>query len=82
MPHRRPPKTAEQEPPADFETALKELEQLVSSMEQGEMSLEESLKAFERGVELTRYCQERLRDAEQRVSILRNGELEAFERER
>jgi exodeoxyribonuclease VII small subunit len=82
LPQRRQPKTAEQEPPADFETALKELEHLVSNMEQGEMSLEESLKAFERGVELTRFCQERLRDAEQRVSILQNGELEAFARDR
>jgi exodeoxyribonuclease VII small subunit len=63
--------------PADFETALKELEQLVAAMEQGEMSLEESLKAFERGVELTRYCRDTLKQAEQRVSVLtENGQLE------
>jgi exodeoxyribonuclease VII small subunit len=54
----------------DFETALHELEQIVERMEQGELSLEESLKQFERGVALTRSCQQALRDAEQKVQIL------------
>ncbi|MBF0254866.1 MAG: exodeoxyribonuclease VII small subunit [Gammaproteobacteria bacterium] len=65
---------------ADFETSLKELEQLVVSMEQGEMSLEDALKAFERGVELTRHCRDTLKLAEQRVSLLsqESGQLEAF----
>lgn len=54
----------------DFETALRELEALVERMEQGEASLEESLKDFERGVALTRRCQEALKSAEQKVQML------------
>ncbi len=54
----------------DFEKALSELEQLVARMEQGELSLEDSLKDFERGIELTRSCQQALQSAEQRVQTL------------
>ena len=53
-----------------FEAALEELELLVERMEQGDITLEESLKDFERGIELTRACQESLRSAEQKVQIL------------
>ena len=53
-----------------FETSLKELEEIVNRMEQGDLSLEESLAAFEKGVNLTRQCQKALKDAEQKVSIL------------
>lgn len=65
-----------------FEQALAELETLVHAMEQGELSLEESLKSFERGVELTRICRQALADAEQKVDILTrksaDAELEPF----
>lgn len=61
--------TAEREA-FDFERALKELEELVGRMEQGDLPLEESLKAFERGIELTRACQQALKEAEQKVEIL------------
>ncbi len=54
----------------DLETALKELESLVERMEQGELSLEESLKLFERGVKLTRMCQSALKSAQQKVEVL------------
>jgi exodeoxyribonuclease VII small subunit len=54
----------------DFEKALKELEKLVEDMEGGELSLEDSMKQFERGVALTRSCQQALSDAEQKVKIL------------
>lgn len=54
----------------DFEKALNELESLVEQMEQGDMGLEESLKAFERGIVLTRSCQQALKEAEQKVRIL------------
>ena len=61
----------------DFESALKELETLVSKMESGELSLDESLKAFERGIELTRKCQSSLEAAELRVQTLtKDKELE------
>jgi len=60
-----------------FEDSLAELEQLVNQLEQGDISLEESLKSFERGVNLTRTCQKALHDAEQKVQILleKNGNL-------
>jgi exodeoxyribonuclease VII small subunit len=65
-----------------FEDSLEELELLVEQMEQGELSLEESLKSFERGVKLTSTCQKALQDAEQKVQILleKNGKqtLEPF----
>ncbi|MBC6903926.1 exodeoxyribonuclease VII small subunit [Saccharophagus sp. K07] len=54
----------------DFERALGELEQVVTAMEAGNMPLEESLKAFEKGVRLTRECQQALQEAEQKVEVL------------
>lgn len=53
-----------------FEKALQELEALVEKMEQGELSLEDSLQHFEQGVRLSRSCQQALREAEQKVEIL------------
>lgn len=63
--------------PVNFEAALAELEKIVETMESGEQSLEESLKSFQRGIELTRACQQGLREAEQRVEKLvqKNGEF-------
>ena len=54
----------------DFETTLEQLEDLVQKMESGELGLEESLQAFERGVKLTRQCQTALKDAELKVQAL------------
>lgn len=68
MPVKKTPKKIAK--PLDFETAIAELEQLVETMEQGEVSLEDSLKHFERGIELTRTCQKALQEAEQKVQIL------------
>jgi len=64
--------------PPDFEQSLQELEQIVQQMEQGELSLEDSLKYFERGIELTRSCQAILRLAGQKVEQLleKNGQFE------
>jgi exodeoxyribonuclease VII small subunit len=56
--------------PASFEDSLSELEALVESMENGELTLEESLAAFERGIALSRNCQQALQAAEQKVEIL------------
>jgi exodeoxyribonuclease VII small subunit len=64
-----PPKTAKDAVP-DFEAAMHDLEQLVERLEQGDLPLEESLAAFERGVALTRACQSALKEAEQKVEIL------------
>jgi exodeoxyribonuclease VII small subunit len=54
----------------DFEQALSELEQLVERLERGDLPLDEALKTFERGVELTRHCQSSLKAAQQKVEIL------------
>lgn len=65
-----------------FEDSLKGLEEIVEQLEQGDISLEESLKSFEQGVKLTRVCQKSLQEAEQKVQILlaKNGQqtLESF----
>ncbi len=60
-----------------FRTVLTELQTLVERLESGELSLEESLGAFEQGIRLTRECQTSLSQAEQKVQILleRDGEL-------
>lgn len=67
----------------DFEQSLNTLESLVTRMEQGDMTLEESLQAFEAGIALTRECQSRLAAAEQQVNKLieeqGNVRLEAFD---
>ena len=72
---------AKQQSEFNFEEALQELEQLVSSMEEGELSLEDSMKAFEKGIKLTRECQTALQKAEQKVQKLLNesGETQAFD---
>ena len=54
----------------DFESTIAELENLVDEMEHGDISLEDSLKKFERGIELTRTCQKALQEAEQKVKML------------
>lgn len=56
--------------PARFEEALRELEELVEALEQGDLTLEESLARFERGVALARECRDSLAAAEQRVQVL------------
>jgi exodeoxyribonuclease VII small subunit len=62
----------------DFEEALAELESLVERLERGDLPLDEALKTFERGVELTRHCQSSLKAAQQKVEILlkRGGSAE------
>lgn len=66
MPTPDPPKEVQ----PDFETAMRDLEALVDRLEQGDLPLEESLAAFERGVLLTRSCQAALKEAEKKVEIL------------
>ena len=64
--------------PESFESAMEQLETLVSRMESGDLSLEESLKAFEQGVQLTRFCQDQLKNAELKVQEL-NSKREFIE---
>lgn len=69
------PKKTTDEP--SFEEALGELEALVERMEGGDLTLEESLNAFERGIALTRTCQQALQAAEQKVEILTSNQADA-----
>jgi exodeoxyribonuclease VII small subunit len=60
----------------DFETAIAELESIVKQLEEGDLALEQSLALYERGVQLSRFCHERLDQAERRIEILNErGEL-------
>jgi exodeoxyribonuclease VII small subunit len=61
-----------------FEAALTELEQIVTSMEEGQMPLEQSLAAYKRGAELLKLCQAALHDAQQQVRILEDNVLKSF----
>ena len=60
----------------DFESAISELETLVNTLEEGDLSLDKSLELFERGVQLSRFCHQRLEEAERRIEVLNEqGEL-------
>ena len=60
----------------DFEAAIAELESLVKKLEEGDIPLETSLKLYERGVHLSRFCHSRLEEAERRIEVLNErGEL-------
>jgi exodeoxyribonuclease VII small subunit len=72
-------KSAKSTPPKNFEAAVSELEGLVAAMEAGNLTLEDSLAAYKRGMELTVYCQKTLAAAEQQVKILENGLLKDFD---
>jgi len=61
--------------PRDFESALAELEALVVKMEEGSLALDDSLVAYQRGVELARICQQRLDVAEEQVKVLQDSLL-------
>lgn len=60
----------EQPLPPKFEDAMKELESIVSRLEKGDLPLDDSLAAFQRGVELARACGQRLEEAEQKIALL------------
>ena len=62
-------KTA-QKSPADFESAIRELEQLIAGMENGDLPLEASLQAYQRGAFLVKYCQAQLQKVQEQVKIV------------
>jgi exodeoxyribonuclease VII small subunit len=68
----RPQTSTEPSKIAEFEASLDELEKLVARMEGGDMSLDESLQSFERGIALFRHCQSALDEAQLRVKLLRD----------
>ena len=60
----------------DFESAISELETIVGTLEEGDLSLDKSLELFERGVQLSRFCHQRLEEAEKKIEVLNEqGEL-------
>jgi len=60
-------------PKEKFEDALNKLEKIVSKLEEGDIPLEESLKLFEEGIRLSRFCNQKLDEAEKKVEILSRG---------
>ena len=72
------PKTAKSEQGPTYEGARSELESIVARMEDGQLSLEQSLAAYKRGAELLKFCQTQLADAQQQVKVLEAGTLKNF----
>jgi exodeoxyribonuclease VII small subunit len=64
--------------PKNFEAAMAELDALVEKMENGELALEASLSAYQRGTELLKYCETVLADAQQRIQVLEGDNLKEF----
>jgi exodeoxyribonuclease VII small subunit len=64
--------------PADYESALAELDRLVERMEGGQMPLDQLLDGYRRGAELLAYCRGRLEAVEQQVKVLEDGQLKAW----
>ena len=72
------PKPEKSDKSPTYESALAELETIVSRMEDGQLSLEQSLTAYKRGAELLKFCQAQLADAQQQVKVLEAGVLKNF----
>jgi exodeoxyribonuclease VII small subunit len=72
------PKPEKSEKGPTYESALAELESIVARMEDGQLSLEQSLTAYKRGAELLKFCQAQLADAQQQVKVLEAGVLKNF----
>lgn len=64
-----------------FEQAIAELEEIVKKLEKGELTLDESISCFRRGVELTKYCSKKLDEAERSITMLIEGENGVVEKE-
>lgn len=73
-----PKKSAPEQPSTSFEQAMAELEQLVAKMESGELPLEASVAAYQRGSELVKYCAAQLERVERQVKVLEGDMLKPF----
>lgn len=73
--------TKQSEKRISFEDALNELEEIAEKLERGQLTLEESIKAFERGMDLKKICIDRLKDAEGRIELLSNSNGEVVKEE-
>ena len=72
------PKTEKSDKSQTYESALNELEGIVTRMEDGQLTLEQSLSDYKRGAELLKFCQAQLADAQQQVKVLEAGVLKNF----
>jgi len=61
-----------------FETAMQQLEQIVTQLETGEPTLEEALKQFEKGTELSRFCASKLDETEKKITLLMKNQAGVF----
>ena len=68
-----------QKTPADFESAMRELEQLIAGMENGDLPLEASLQAYQRGAFLVKYCQTQLQKVQEQVKLVEADMVRPFE---
>jgi exodeoxyribonuclease VII small subunit len=68
-------------PPASYEAALAELEQLVGRIESGQLPLEQLLSGYQRGAELLQYCRDKLQAVENQVKVLDEGVLKPWMQE-
>jgi len=73
-----PVKATVSAPPASYEAALEELEQLVARLESGEMPLEQLLSGYQRGAELLKYCRDKLEAVENQIKVLDEGTLKTW----
>ena len=62
----------------NFEKSLSRLEEIARSLESGELSLDESLKLFEEGITLSRLCEKKLTEAEQKIEILKSSDINDY----
>lgn len=65
--------------PASFENSLAQLEDIIQAMESGDMPLDAALASYKQGIELMKFCQAKLADAEQQLRVLENGELKPLD---
>ena len=64
--------------PANYESALQELEQIVTRLDSGELPLEQLLTQYQRGAELLKFCRDRLEAVENQIKVLDQGALKAW----
>ena len=69
------------QPPASYEAALEELEQLVGLIESGQLPLEQLLTGYQRGAELLQFCRDRLQAVENQIKVLDEGTLKPWAQE-
>lgn len=68
-------------PPTSYDSALQELEQLVTKLESGQLPLEQLMAGYQRGAELLTFCRDKLEAVEKQISVIDNGQLKSWTQE-